>query len=347
MKTKFMQFNRIKELITLIIIITLVTSCSKDEDLITITATSYTTSIEENVATDTSLGSISAVSNNNGTLTYNIASQSVINAVKINSSTGELTVNVASAFDFETNSEISGVVNIDTNGASKSINFTITLIDVVAKKVLILGAESNLVWLEDVQEKVESTNLFDTVDIHNASASVLSVAQLMEYDAVLVYTNNSPMNPSQIGDNLAAFIDNGGGVVEATFAGNVQITGNYNDYKVYDTSNTIGQLSGSTRTLGDILDSNHVILENVVDFNGGTSSYYNTNIASITGGSTIAEYDNGEPLIIVKNNIGQKNVSGVFLNFYPPSGDGRNDFWDQTTDGHLILGNSLKWVGNK
>ena len=70
-------------------------------------------------------------------------------------------------------------------------------------------------------------------------------------------------------------------------------------------------------------------------------------IVAATGATIIAEYDNGEPLIIVKNQIGPKNVSGAFLNFFPPSSDERNDFWDVTTNGDLILANSLKWVGNK
>ncbi|PHR71365.1 MAG: hypothetical protein COA67_06575 [Lutibacter sp.] len=339
--------KNLKSILQLSILATLfLTSCSKDDDSPIITVTDYATSIEENVPTATSLGTVNAASNNNATLSYSIASQVPTGAVTINSTTGELTVSDATIFDFETNPEITGVINITTNGASESINFTITLLDVVAKKVLVLGADDSS-WLEDVGQKIEDTNFFDTVDIHNSKDSLVSSAKLMNYDAVLVYTNNGPISASEFGDNLAVFIDNGGGVVESTFGGNVTITGGYNSYKVYDTSNSIGQSSGTVRTLGAVLDSNHPIMDGVSTFDGGSSSYYNTGIVAVTGAAKIAEYDNGEPLIVVKNQVGQKGVPGVFVNFFPPSKDVRNDFWDATTNGDLILGNSLKWVGNK
>lgn len=332
---------------TLLIVFT--TSCSKDDDgvNISITATNYSTSIDENVPTGTSLGTITATTNSNSALSYSIASQQPTNAVAINSATGELTVNTASIFDFETHSEITGDISITTNGASKTVSFTVTVLDVVANKILVLGAESNSTWLADVAQKIEDTNQFNIVDTHDSSSSLMSSEDLMAYDAILVYTNNSPVSVSDLGDNLASYIDNGGAVVEAVFGGNVKITGNYNNYKVYQDSNTIAQNSGVVRTLGTVLDSNHPIMNNVSTFNGGSSSYFNTGIVAVTGATKIAEYDNGEPLIIVKNQIGQKNVPGVFVNFYPPSKDSRNDFWDNTTDGGLILANSLKWAGNK
>jgi hypothetical protein len=330
------------------LLIVFITSCSKDDDLITITASDYTTSIDENVPTGTSLGTVSAISsNNNAVLSYGIVSQAPINAVTINSTTGELTVNDATTFDFETNTEITGVINITTDGASETTNFTITLQDVVAKKVLVLAAENDVTWIEDVRQKIEDTNLFDVIDSHNAYNSLISSTELMEYDAVLIFTDYPAVNASDLGDNLAAFIDNGGGVVEATFGGFEEITGNYTDYKVYDSSNIIGNNSGTVRTLGTVSDNNHPIMSGVATFNGGSSSYYNTGILGVAGATTIAEYDNGEPLIIVKNEIGLKNVSGAYVNFYPPSSDSRGDLWDATTDGDLILANSLKWVGNK
>lgn len=330
------------------LLIVLASSCSKDESVATtIIATDYTTSVNENVPVGTSLGSITATSNSGGALSYSITSQQPVNAIAINSTTGQLSVNDAVVFDFESQTKITGVINITTGESSKTINFTVTLVDVVAKKVLVLGAENTVAWLTDVGQKIEDTNFFDVVDTYNSASTLITSTQLMEYDAVLIYTNNSPTNASDLGDNLATYIDNGGAVVEAVFGGNISITGNYSAYKVYEESNTISQNLNTVRTLGTISDTEHPIMDGVSSFNGGTSSYYNTSIVGATGATTLAKYDNGQPLIMVRSQIGQKNVSGAFLNFYPPSSDERNDFWDATTDGGLIIANSLKWVGNK
>ena len=142
MKTMLKSVKKIKLFITLTVVVTLITSCSKDDPITTITATDYTTEVEENLASGTSLGSISALSSTNSDLSYSIESQAPANAVAINSTTGELTVNDVTTFDFETNPELTGVIVINTTDASRTINFTITLLDVVAKKVLLLGADT-------------------------------------------------------------------------------------------------------------------------------------------------------------------------------------------------------------
>src|SRR5690606_13064181 len=45
-----------------------------------------------------------------------------------------------------------------------------------------------------------------------------TVETLLNYDAVLTYTNGSYSDPFTLGDNLAEYVDFGGGVVVAVFA---------------------------------------------------------------------------------------------------------------------------------
>jgi len=62
------------------------------------------------------------------------------------------------------------------------------------------------------------------------------------------------------------------------------------------------------------------------------------------GATVVAEYTTGAPLIIRAENVGPANTRRVFLNFYPPSIDARDDFWDTTSDGDQIMRNALLWA---
>jgi len=75
----------------------------------TITANDFTGSIDENSSSGTSIGTINATTNQ-GTLSYSIGSQSPAGAVDLNASNGEFTVADANIFDYETNTNVTGVV---------------------------------------------------------------------------------------------------------------------------------------------------------------------------------------------------------------------------------------------
>lgn len=208
-------------------------------------------------------------------------------------------------------------------------------------KVLVMGAESDELWIVDVKNKLDSTELFYEVDTFNLRNRIPTLTLLEEYDAVLVYTNSSPKDDVSTGDTLAAYINQGGGVVSATFLGNITITGAFDQYAILKNA---GQTSGTVSTMDMILDASHPIIDNVLSFNGGTASYHNRMGDIAIGATIIAEYEDGEPLIIIKENVGPANVNMVFLNFFPPSITIRDDFWDVTTDGDLLMAGALLWV---
>jgi len=143
-----------------------------------------------------------------------------------------------------------------------------------------------------------------------------------------------------LGNNLAAYVNGGGGVVEAVFAnGSIPITGAW-ESGGYSPFNPGNQSEDTPLTLGTILEPNSPILAGVTSFSGGTSSYYST--GSLTSNAVVvADWSNGVPLIVLSPGFDGRIVS---LNFYPPSSNARSDFWDATTDGGLILANSLDFV---
>lgn len=121
-------------------ILLLLIGCSSDdsdaetETEITITASDFLVTIDENPGADQSLGTIDATTNS-GSLSFSIIEQSVENAFRINAATGELNVATPDAFDFETNTEITGSVTIDNSGLSENVSVIIILNDVLEANI--------------------------------------------------------------------------------------------------------------------------------------------------------------------------------------------------------------------
>jgi hypothetical protein len=194
----------------------------------------------------------------------------------------------------------------------------------------------------DVKLKVQQTGLFSVVDDINCQTSTPSTAQLGGYDSVLVYSDAPFADATTLGNHLADYVDQGGGVVEAIFAlAGAPLAGRY-------TTGGYSPLNGTLVTSGVVLtlakdDPGHQILDNVVSFNGGSSSYEAQNATVAAQAHLVAHWSNGVPLIATLESHAGRTAS---LNFYPPSSDsGRVDFWKASTDGDWILGNALAWAG--
>ena len=99
---------------------------------ITVSATTFTKTMQENpigIEGPFSLGNISATTNR-GTLTYSLSSQTPEGAMTINTSTGQLLVANAAAFDFEVNPSITGVVTVANGEETATANITVTITNV-------------------------------------------------------------------------------------------------------------------------------------------------------------------------------------------------------------------------
>ncbi|HEY6159639.1 MAG TPA: T9SS type A sorting domain-containing protein [Bacteroidia bacterium] len=210
--------------------------------------------------------------------------------------------------------------------------------------VLIAACPGNAGWNGDVKVKLMSTGQFSNVDIFDISAGNLTMAQLAAYDAVLVYTDMSPMSSTALGDTLAAYIDAGGGVVACVFyTTGIGIGGAFNT-PTYQCIIPSTQTQNVQLTLGTIHFPNHPLVQGVTSFNGGTSSYHSTSTTLSPGAYRVADWSDGSFLITAKNNVGPMGVNRVDLDFFPPSDSVRNDFWVDSTAGALIMANALTFV---
>ena len=123
-----------KKVFVLCIGLLLFASCSSDDcgDSFVPSASDITITIDENPTNGFGIGTVTT--NITGTITYSITSQTIANALTINSTTGAVTVNDASLFDFETNTALNAVISVtnSTDTATATISVTLNDIDDIA-----------------------------------------------------------------------------------------------------------------------------------------------------------------------------------------------------------------------
>ena len=208
--------------------------------------------------------------------------------------------------------------------------------------VAILGSPGDPAWNDDVKRKLLGTGFFAQVDSINIADKTPTLAELQSYAAVLVYSDFPGFQDSTaLGDNLADYVDSGGGVVVAVFANASIPFGGRFDTDNYWAIAPSSQISGTEEFLGTIHDPSHPILDRVATFSGGTSSYRPSTFDIAPGATRIADWTDGRPLIATKEIGGTRRAD---LGFFPPSSDARSDFWRAGTDGALLMANALNWV---
>jgi PKD repeat protein len=211
----------------------------------------------------------------------------------------------------------------------------------LAIDVGVFGAPSTSSWNNDVVNKLVGTGQFDSVVGVYSASTTPTLAELQQYEAVLVYTDTTLGDSTTFGNNLADYMDAGGGVVLATFifstswpiGGRIQSAG-------YVPFTSGGGTAPGNQTLV-ALDPSHAILDGVSSFHGGSSSYQNATISFKSGVTQIANWSGGQPLVGAWTPTAGSIVG---LNFYPPSTGARSDFWQATSDGATLMANALTWV---
>ena len=181
------------------------------------------------------------------------------------------------------------------------------------KSVLIIAGDYNN-RISDVQNKLVSTGRFSKVDVFNAVSGTPTLDYVRLYDAVLIWRNNSFSDGTALGNILADYVDNGGGVVTALF----EISGNSlggrwrnDNYRVF----SVGQHTNSSNiSLGTIEQPNHPIMKGVSSFKGRSTTFHLRNGTLLSDATRVASWSNGEPL------VGTRKINGVTresLSFYP------------------------------
>jgi hypothetical protein len=207
--------------------------------------------------------------------------------------------------------------------------------------ILLIGVTTVRLYISDVQAKLRAAGNFATIDFFPAVSGTPSASQLAAYDAVLVFSGGNFFDSVLLGDRLAAYHDQGGGVVVAAFgnSGLGAVRGAYanisNGYALMDYS--LGSSNNPRDSLGDLLEPQSPLLLGVASF----SAYWGDRSTSpvISGrGVVVARWRYGNPLV-VRGRRGNRTL--VELTLYPPSNEAMNGYW--TGDGGALMRNALKY----
>ncbi len=213
------------------------------------------------------------------------------------------------------------------------------------ESVLIVHS-ADISYAADVREKVKGTNAFTIVDAFDATFATPTSSQLDAYDAVFVFSNKSFSNGTRIGDLLAAYHDQGAGVVVAFLStqnesfSDRRLMGAYgtpeNGYAILDYIS--GNATSSPNSLGIMLEPQSPLLTGVVSLSALLA--YRSTGPVINGGVVVAQWgDDGREPLVVRGVRGNRTL--VELNFFPASSSANPALW--TGDGAALMRNALKY----
>ena len=192
-------------------------------------------------------------------------------------------------------------------------------------KVALLGSESMASYVTDVQAYLAPFSDLVVIDIVDVRLSTPSLPTLLNYDAVLVWSDSDFFNPIALGDVLADYVDLGGGVVIATFSWygpswdlEGRIAADYSPFV------QAGDNLYVTANLG-AYDSAHPIMQGV----SAVSEYYRDDVTLATDAVQVAAWDDGHPFVATKGHV-------VGMTLFPPP-------LQWTGDVPTLVHNALVW----
>ena len=235
-----------------------------------------------------------------------------------------------------------GFWDATTDGAQLMAN---ALRFVAQKKIALVHAEI-LSWAADVQSKLLATGAFRQVDLIDASSSTPTLATLLQYNAVLTWSNDDFHDGAALGDVLADYVDLGGGVVQAPLSFGNRGFGTAPDLDGrWETGGYLPFTEGTLFAAGAVTlvpdQPAHAILLGVLDV-ALIDGVMNAPISLLPGTTLVAHWSSGEPLVGVRDGPVQGRIVG--LNLFPPSSDAQSNLWDATTDGAQLMTNALLYV---
>ncbi|MGE0433633.1 MAG: putative Ig domain-containing protein [Planctomycetota bacterium] len=206
--------------------------------------------------------------------------------------------------------------------------------------VLICSGESGA-GPQELANALGATGLITTIDGMDISQTTPTVATLSNYDAVIVYTNSQPLDTVTLGNNLATYVNNGGGVVEisATSVNGFHVAGNW-------TSHTCLQASDNwdvnASTIGTLVEA-HPVITNVNTFNAGVLRLLDQTV--VNGARILRRYSDNSVLAAVNESFAGR-IAAVNVFAWTDTVDPDIGWATAGNDVDLCIAQACVWVAN-
>ncbi|NLF39794.1 PEP-CTERM sorting domain-containing protein [bacterium] len=216
-----------------------------------------------------------------------------------------------------------------------------------ALNVAVCGAAHDH-YVLDVQTNLAATARFSAVDALDVRFGTPALTTLQEYAALVVFSDSSYADATNLGTTLADYVDGGGGVVPMVFE-----CASYSFFSpprfLYGRWETGGYvaiprgdpLAGPMLTLGAVHEPAHPIMAGVTNLNGGVRSYRPSTTNINDGWTRIADWSDGAPLVAARDINGGRVAA---LAFFPVSDNISTVYWHTATDGATLMANALEWA---
>ena len=213
-----------------------------------------------------------------------------------------------------------------------------------APKVAVLAASFSTG--PDIVGKLQASGAFQVVDLIAVHMLTPTVQQLQAYDAVLVYSQTGFSSPTALGDNLATYLEGGGGVVladwEALEQGFAQLGGRFVTTYSLMNATAAGSVLSTATSLGQVLEPGSSLMSGVNTFTCPKAPCHRLPASALkNNAAVVAKWADGSPLIVRGSTAGRVTVE---LNMFPVSTAVPGGEWDTTSDGANLLRNALLYV---
>ncbi|KAJ6248417.1 hypothetical protein M0813_17611 [Anaeramoeba flamelloides] len=220
-------------------------------------------------------------------------------------------------------------------------------------KVLFITNYTDEKYIDDISTSIKCTGI-QHLTIHDWGEGCLKSEEMKKYDVIFLRLMcKSNVNTTRLGNSLHKYVISGKGLVigahrtlcandPALLKGKIVTNG-------FLPVVPGKKIFGSKRKLGEY-EKLHPINRRVRIFHGGKNSPH-SKCELAAGSKCIAKYDNGTPLVAIKQ-VKPKYGKVVVLNFSPRSVTGgcklSTDSWNRlSTGGELIIANSIVFAAQK
>jgi len=208
-----------------------------------------------------------------------------------------------------------------------------------SKALIAFGDEPEYSWaLRDTLVAHDSSSIFSTIDTINVSSNGgrnLSLSNLVAggYGVVLTFSDYAYLNPTAMGDTLAAFMEQGGGVVVGVFADDPGwgMGGRYSTQYMPFPKLPVAPNAG---TLGTVDQPTHPIMQGISAISVGN---YRSATTTMQHGRRIAAWNTGSNLVGAFDTLGHRTAE---VGFFPTA-------WKYTAwGGHnaRMMVNAMCWA---